>query len=331
MYTEEDLNDAIKQDIFNQSAVDNFRQFTAASKNTNRVDEENFKLISSFNDIFVVIACLLLLFSVGWWLNSMQDNSGYIAFPILAWGLSEIFIRNKKMSLPAIVLLIAFIGGIFSLCINLLSFPTVDKIAFAIAASSSTLGAYLHWLRFKVPITIAVGAVSLIGFLIALILSIFPATENYLTPIILTFGVMTFMWAMFWDYADIDRVTHKSDVAFWLHLVSAPLIIHPVFKMIGLLDGDSGIGVLISVVVLYIFMSLLSIAIDRRAFMVSSLIYVLYAISNILKIYGDIGYNFALTGVLIGTMLLLLSIYWHQSRKIILGLLPNSIRPYLAR
>jgi hypothetical protein len=55
MYTEEDLNNAVKQTIFNQSSVDNFRQFIATSKNTNHVDEENFKLIGSFNDIFVVI------------------------------------------------------------------------------------------------------------------------------------------------------------------------------------------------------------------------------------------------------------------------------------
>jgi hypothetical protein len=48
------------------------------SKNTNQVDEENFKLIGSFNDIFVVIACLLLLFSSGWVLNTIQNNSGYI-------------------------------------------------------------------------------------------------------------------------------------------------------------------------------------------------------------------------------------------------------------
>lgn len=334
MYTEEDLNNAIKQDIFNQSAVDNFRQFTATNKNTNRVDEENFKLISSFNDIFVVIACLLLLFSAGWWLNSIQEGSGYIAFPIIAWGLGEIFIRNKKMSLPAIVLLIAFIGGIFSLSTHFLSFSftTADNLGnLTIAASLSTLGAYLHWLRFKVPITVAAGTVSLIGFLITLIFFNFPAAENYISPILLAFGVLTFIWAMFWDYADIDRVTHKSDIAFWLHLVSAPLIVHPVFKMLGLLDGNAGIGVLISVVVLYIFISLLSIAIDRRAFMVSSLAYVLYAISNILKTYGDISYNFALTGVLIGATLLLLSAYWHQTRKIILSLLPHSIKQYLAR
>jgi hypothetical protein len=111
MYSEEDLNNAVKQDIFKQSSVDNFRQFIDKSKSTNRVDEENFKLIGSFNDIFVVIACLMLLFSSAWVLNSIQPHSGNIVFPIIAWGLSEFFVRKRKMSLPAIVLLIAFIGG----------------------------------------------------------------------------------------------------------------------------------------------------------------------------------------------------------------------------
>ena len=329
MYTEEDLNNAVKQAIFNQSSVDNFRQFIATSKNTNHVDEENFKLIGSFNDIFVVIACLLLLFSSGWALNAIQNNSGYIAFPIIAWGLSEFFVRKRKMSLPAIVLLIAFIGGIFSLCMNLLSFS--DSIDITIATSLSTLGAYLHWLRFKVPITVAAGTTSLISFLVALSISIFPETKDYLLPILLIFGIITFILAMFWDYADIHRVTYKSDVAFWLHLVSAPLIIHPIFGMLGVLDGNESIGTLIIVIILYVFMSLLSIAIDRRAFMVSSVAYVLYAISSILETYGDIGYNFALTGVLIGATLLLLSAFWHQARSALLNLLPESINKYLAR
>jgi len=333
MYTEEDLNSAVKQTIFDQSAVDNFRQFIATSKHTNHVDEENFKLIGSFNDIFVVIACLLLLFSSGWALNAIQNNSGDIAFPIIAWGLSEFFVRKRKMSLPAIVLLIAFIGGIFNLCISLLPFlvSVSDNTSMVIASFLSTLSAYLHWLRFRVPITVAAGTVSLIGFLVLLSFSIFPTTEEYLSPILLIFGVITFILAMFWDYADIHRVTYKSDVAFWLHLASAPLIIHPVFEMLGVLEGNESISTLIIVIALYIFMSLLSIAVDRRAFMVSSLAYVLYAISNILKIYGDIGYSFALTGVLIGATLLLLSAFWYQTRGALLNLLPISINKYLAR
>jgi hypothetical protein len=69
-----------------------------------------------------------------------------------------------------------------------------------------------------------------------------------------------------------------------LHLTAAPLIIHPIFSMIGLLEGNNSISSMVIAIVLYIFMSLISIAIDRRAFMVSSLAYVLYAISNILKL-----------------------------------------------
>ncbi|AYQ57211.1 hypothetical protein MS2017_1526 [Bathymodiolus thermophilus thioautotrophic gill symbiont] len=335
MHTEEDLNNAVKQDIISQSSVDNFKQFIDKNKIINQIDEENFKLIGGFNDIFVVIACLMLLFSSLWTLNSIQPHSGNIVFPIIAWGLSEFFVRKRKMSLPAIVLLIMFIFGIFYL--SMLSLlPLADdsfKIIYiiTIAASISTLSAYLHWLRFKVPITIAIGTVSLIGFLIAFSISIFPVMENYLLSILLFFGIVTFMLAMFWDCADINRVTYKSDVAFWLHLTSAPLIIHPVFSMIGVLEGNNNINSMVIVIALYVFMSLISIAIDRRAFMVSSLVYVLYAISSILQTYEDNGYNLALTGMLIGAMLLLLSAYWHQTRGMLLNLLPASINQYLAR
>lgn len=61
-------------------------------------------------------------------------------------------------------------------------------------------------------------------------------------------------------------------------------------------------------------MTSISIVVDRRAFMVSSLIYVLYAISNILEAYGVVGYSFAVTGVCIGAALLLLPAFWHPVR-----------------
>jgi hypothetical protein len=44
----------------------------------------------------------------------------------------------------------------------------------------------------------------------------------------------------------------------------------------------------------------------------------IFAISSILEPYGDISYNFALTGVLIGATLLLLSAFWHQARSALL-------------
>ena len=61
MYTEEDLNEAVGKGIFSDDSVNQFRLHIAAQKNTTIADEENFRLISGFNDVFVVIASGLLL------------------------------------------------------------------------------------------------------------------------------------------------------------------------------------------------------------------------------------------------------------------------------
>lgn len=63
MYTNEDLNNAITKGIFTEQSVNKFRSLVAGKNNLSAADEENFRLISGFNDIFVVIACLLLLAS----------------------------------------------------------------------------------------------------------------------------------------------------------------------------------------------------------------------------------------------------------------------------
>jgi hypothetical protein len=68
MYTDQDLTDAVRQGIFSESSVQQFRQYIALNNNTNPVDEENFRLISGLNDIFVVIASGLLL-EPGLWQN----------------------------------------------------------------------------------------------------------------------------------------------------------------------------------------------------------------------------------------------------------------------
>ena len=77
---------------------------------------------------------------------------------------------------------------------------------------------------------------------------------------------------------------------------------------------------------LYIFMTMISLVVDRRAFMVSSLVYVIYAIFDVLKVYGDVSYSLALTGVLIGSALLLLSAFWQKARSVLVVSLPNSIK-----
>ena len=97
MYTDNDLDLAIKKKILKAKDVIAFRSYFTQKLSLDIVDEENFKLITSFNDIFVTIASILFLFSMAWILGTIKPNLGAIAVSISSWGLSEIFIRRKRM------------------------------------------------------------------------------------------------------------------------------------------------------------------------------------------------------------------------------------------
>ncbi len=324
MYTDEDLKNAVDQGIFAEESVDSFRAYILQRHNTHVADEENFRLIAGFNDIFVVIACVLLLLSSGLAVYDVHPALAAIVVSILSWGLSEFFVLKRKMALPAVVLLAAFVGGVFASVVLMYERPL--ESAYMVAAALSSLGAWLHWKRFKVPITVAAGAVTLVVFTVSLLVSLFPLFKDYVTYLMFAGGVAIFFIAMRWDTADLKRITGKSDVAFWLHLTAAPLIVHPVFSGLGVLSGDQGLFNVLAIITLYVLLTFISLVIDRRAFMVSSLVYVIVALTELLKTYGIAGNGFAYVGVSIGFSLLLLSGFWHRVRRQVVTHLPQYIR-----
>jgi len=328
MYSNEDLNHAVKEGIFEQESVDKFRLLMAQEKNTKGVDEENFKLLSGFNDIFVVIASLLLLISAGWIASGVNDRFSAFVTAMLAWGLSEFFVRHRKMSLPAIVLLVVFVSSVFRIFFNYeFDVSSDNEISFIIASIVSAIATFVHWKRFAVPVTVAVGMGTLVLLMIGLLLKFFPIMQD--TNIaIFTFlmGFITFMVAMYWDMGDTKRVKNDSDVAFWLHLLASPLMIHSIFLGLNVFDRDIGSLAMLSIVLVYIVLSSISLIIDRRALMVSSLIYVLYALNKLFSTYGFEGYGLAIGGVIIGFGLLFLTAYWTQARVWLLQYVPQSIQ-----
>ena len=76
----------------------------------------------------------------------------------------------------------------------------------------------------------------------------------------------------------------------------------------------------------YIVLSSISLLIDRRALMVSSLLYVLYALNSLFTKYGLESYGLAIGGVIIGVGLLLLTAFWTKARAKIVELMPHSIQ-----
>ena len=146
----------------------------------------------------------------------------------------------------------------------------------------------------------------------------------------LLLGIGVFLFAMWWDWSDRSRITRRSDVAFWLHLLAAPMIVHPIFTLLGLNSGNaSDRRSARSSVLLYVALGLTALAIDRRALLVSALAYVLYALTELFKKFGAVELNVALTALVIGSALLLLSAFWHQARAAIVRPLPESLRDRL--
>lgn len=324
-----------------QADVEAFRAHVATLSATPTADEESFRLLSGFNDIFVTIAGVLLLVAVAWIGGSVHHAIGSAAVALSAWGLAEYFTRIRRMALPSILFLAAYVGGIFFTALtsllgdNFLKTLTSDDslnggstttaLLLALSSVIATGAAWVHWRRFHVPITIAFGAAALVGVVVFLLIAALPKVLDYLSPIILVLGLGVFALAMHWDMSDPQRITRRADVAFWLHLLAAPLIAHPVFAMLGLFDDGSSSGKALIVLVLYAMMGLVGLAIDRRALLVSSLAYVLYAIGILFKEFGAVSLNIALTGLVIGATLLLLAAFWQKVRAWIVRPLPAAL------
>lgn len=356
MYSEIDLANAVEAGALSPEAANAFRNHVAESRSAPAVDEEHFRLLTGFNDIFVSIAAALILVAVAWigfYIGSKAIGLDAFEGPrqvgtsiaiaggavaITSWLLAEYFTRQRRMALPSILLLLGFTGGVFA-CLggifaantpwlleqfNLTTETQQQQLAGTITTVTgiaTAAAAWLHWRRFMVPITVAVGAMALVGVAVGAIMIFIPSTRDAINPILLAAGLLVFALAMRWDISDLQRRTRRSDVAFWLHLAAAPLIAHPVFHMLGVFDGEISVPMAGVVLVLYVAFACVALAVDRRALLVSSLVYVLWAMYALFEKSGAVELAAALTALVIGSALLTLSAFWQPMRRSVVGML----------
>jgi len=332
MIEERDLDAAVTAGILDAATRERLVVFARTHRQgAAGPDEEQFRLLTGFNDIFVTIAIGLLLFAVGSLGGAITPVLGAIGVAAASWGLAEYFTRQRRMALPSIALLLTFVSAVFATVLS----ATTGSASFAaangasiglIAAAAVAVGAaVLHWRRFNVPITAAAGAAALVGTITAAIAFVHGSSDLILLTLFIC-GLAVFALAMWFDTRDRARVTRRTDVAFWLHLLAAPLIVHPVFKLAGLLQPDAEAGAAVAVIAVYAALTLIALAIDRRALLVSALFYVIYAIQALVTA-GDSGIaaSFGITALVIGLFLVLLSAAWRPIRVRVLAFLPGSM------
>jgi len=355
MYSQQELDDAVASGVISAEAADALRAHVERQRSSAIADEEQFRLLTGFNDIFVTIAAAILLFAVGWIGQSIGQSLGLVidgdgpsplaplAVAATSWGLALFFTAKRRMALPSILLLLGFVGGVLATAAFAILLavgpdlvdnnPTLAGIIGAASAALAALGAWLHWRTFRVPITVAAGAGAVaaiaVGLLVAVLGQNAEQAKNLILGFVLLLGIGMFLFAMWWDSSDRARLTRRSDVAFWLHLLAAPMIVHPVFTLLGLTTGHATMVEGLIVVLLYIALGVTALAIDRRALLVSALAYVLYALQALFREFGAVELNVALTALVIGSALLLLSAFWHQARAAIVRPLPEGLRDRL--
>ncbi|MDR3504919.1 MAG: hypothetical protein P4L52_01610 [Acidocella sp.] len=341
MYSESDLDAAVAAGKLKPEEAMKFRSFIAEQKTAPAVDEEYVRLLTGFNDIFVSIALVLVLVALG--TVAVPTGVPGLCVAAASWGLSEYFTRQRRMALPSILLLMFYTVGVSSSLIWLigLNFGTGLALAagnFVPGATSGMLlicpaligaATYAHWRRFHVPITPAAGAGGVIFFGMAMLMGLVPALRPFWSWLLLASGVGVFALALRWDISDLARTTRRTDVAFWLHLLAAPLIVHPLFHMLGLLDGATASNSAVLAIGVYLALGVVALLVDRRALLVSALGYVIYALSFVLKHSGVIGSDLSTTALVAGGALLMLSAFWHKAREGLLALTPPGVRQAL--
>lgn len=345
-YTEGELRSCVDAGILTE------QQFTEVQTHVHGADiakegqdSERFRLISGFNDIFVVVACALVLAAFGSLFGHLTGLSPSIGVAGGAWVLAEYFVRRRQMALPAVALALVFGGANLFFFVQSIGFGGYRLSLVCLVAAALQM---LFWWRFRVPIAIAVVAgycVLAIQILIAAQFNLTgqPGPEAQLEmggplsgalitiPLVqLVSGFAVFAFAMWWDMRDPQRQSYRADVAFWLHILAAPLIVSGAFSFVTLYgDNTVGLGHAVAVTLIYTLLAVVSLWVDRRALMLAALSVLVYTYSKVLAEYGIVSLNFAITGLVVGIGLLMLSVYWSNCRIAALKIIPVRLQKML--
>jgi hypothetical protein len=297
--------------------------------------DEPFELFKGFNEIFIVVGLVIL--AMGWiavntasMLTEIvnyrtQATTAALIGAAVLWGLSEYFIRRRRMVAPAIALSVMFAGNAATGFIAQYAQPFMiaqqDYSSLPMALSLSTLALFAFWGRFRVPFAMALIALGL--FAVALIVAadqsgvptelgdLFRLSANGpFAWITLAVGLLVFAVAMAFDLSDPHRVTRRSAQGFWLHVVAAPALVNTI--ALSLLEGDQGL--LLALVLA--FFALVAIVIDRRSFLITAIGYIVALSTTVFDSEGT-----GISILALGVVLVILGAFWARIRAALLSLL----------
>ncbi len=305
------LEAAAQRGIISEEQVGQLVDFFAsdAAELTGENSEEQLRFIRSFGDIFITIGIVLVSFAV-----SRVQIGGYGNFvPLLVlFGLTEWLVGKRRLALPGIALLAAILFYAVRVFIELPLERQMGEMVSSVGIIG--LSGLFYW-RYKMPfafLTMAGGALLFFHHLIG--------WDTDSNPLILAlYGGIIFLIAMVFDARDVKRQCHLSDTGFWLHMLAAPLIARGV--MFALFQAGFYTPMREFMVIgFFLVFFLVALFVDRRALMVSSLIFALAALVSLFK--KDLLLNMEMLWLVftgLGLVMIFVGVNWYQIRSLLFG------------
>lgn len=332
-----------------------------ARRDDDEGDEENLRLVGGGNDLFVTVGTVLLSAGFFFVLTTLLPGQTFWIAGILAvfaWGLAEIVTRQHRMKLSSSVLALIFMAAILAALAlqveasfgirkpetiwQLLALRQTASRAGYLFLGGGIIAAAIYFWRFRVPIIAGAIAIAftLLAFLQTAIILYDSVTAGAIAPprmedvpellraalyMPLICGLIVFATGVAFDIYDRDRRKIWSDCAFWLHVVSAPMLVHPLFIMatgqnvvFGHIAPDTNATLMLAILILgFLYVAL---AIDRRSLLVPTLAYFgslgIYYLVNSASDSTGIP-PFALILVVVGALIILFGAGWQRIRRIV--------------
>ena len=304
-----------------------------ASEENIEEDSEIPRFLRGYHDILITIGIVVALIGLG-------GLASIFAAAVAVIVLAEVFVRRQRLALPSFTLTIAFVicaGWIIVTSDNAV-FPAdtgiVDFSGYHMAALAAILCMALgvfYW-RYRVPVALASMLAAAVVTLSALVLGVFLAQSlgDHIEVLLVVSGAVLIGIAMRFDFIDPRRVSIRSDVAFWLYLISVPAVLKGIFDSIQP-DTSRGAALIVGIVIV---MMLLGLLLDRRAFVTAGLVYLGIAFATLIRQNADIlgvqEGDQSFMGILltVGLIVLAVGFGWRFLRSLLVGILPG---PWRAR
>lgn len=308
-------------------------------------DTEAPRFVRGFHDVLITIGVAIAMAGV-WGIGAFVA-----ALPALIL-LAEVLVKRQRLALPAVLLTLLFVHWIFVTMvlardefIGKPADPFLDGLL--IVLPFVLLLPLFHW-RYRVPLalsfwflSLAAAGLSLVFFVLARLMgSADIVTERPMLSagIFLAAALALFAVAMIYDLSDRLRVTRRSDIAFWLHLVTAPALLYATlcFVFLGdfandtLFSSNKGLRETAVIVAVVLVLMVIGLVIDRRAFVTSGLLSLGLATASLLQQMEAPPENYVfLTLLIVGLVVLTIGIGWPHFRRWAATPLPVALKEKL--